>query len=484
MAKVSERSDSPQACTASVVQTIGRVPGHQPQRSGCAWDEVPLARLAGGQVPKPTPTDTPACNNANNCCTPGQKAQRAQWQRERRYALRDRLVEITEHARFAKRVERCGVPGLLGIVRIKQRDGTAYPSGVSTCGSLLCPACAPRIRGRRGEEFHAAVSGWLAKGPDHDAFMVRLSAQNTADLPEKVAVQRAIKGWERLRNRRPWRQLADQYGLHWIRVLEQTHGVNGWNVHLQFVFAAVAGNPGDVLADLLLTLRKLWPDVMNRLGFYADPHVAVHIKQVDPALAGNAGSYLAKPDAWDIGDELARADLKNAGAGRTYEQIVEDFDHDQDPADLALIREHHAALFGRRVFGWSQGFRELLGMAEEQSDEELAASEPEDAEVIAVLDGRTYYAMLRRRQVGTLLNAAERGYEHVREFMVDRLGYPPGSVAATFREFARLPARQAAVRPSLLSIAQPVAVCDICGTQARRYAIGNRCADHRPVSIK
>jgi hypothetical protein len=297
---------------------------------------------------------------------------------------------------------------------------------------MFCPVCGPKIRGRRAEEFGAAVAGWLRRGPDHDAWVVRLSARNVVDLSEKDAVDRALNGWARLRNRRPWRDLAERYGLHYIRALEQTHGEeHGWNVHMHIVLATVADDPAMVLADLYLTLRRLWPDVMARLGFEASPQAAVHIQQVDVSTALEAGGYLAKASAWGVGDEIARGDLKLGRlAGRTYEQILTDYDQAPNPADLALIREHHGALWGRRQFSWSRGFRELLGMAPELDDDQAAAEveSPEDEE-IAVIDGRAYYTMLRRRQVGALLGCAETGgLAKIRAYVVDTLGYPPGSV--------------------------------------------------------
>jgi hypothetical protein len=343
------------------------------------------------------------------------------------------------HPNFGKRIATCGHP-IPGQVVIKRRDGTAFPTCVSYCGSIFCPVCGPKIRNHYAEEFGTAVPRWLERGPDHDAWMFRLSAKNTTDLSEKDAVDRALKGFERLRHRRAWRDLVEKYGLNYIRACEQTHGANGWNVHLQGVLATRADDPAAVLADLYVTLRRLWPDVMARLGFDADPRVAVHIQQVDARTAVEAGGYLAKASAWDVGDEIARGDLKlGRFGGRTYEQILADYDQAPNAVDLALIREHHDALWGRRQFSWSRGFRELLGMAPELDDDQAAAEvESPDDEEIAVIDGRAYYTMLRRRQVGALLGCAETGgLAKVYAYVVDTLGYPPGSVVAPRPDLTR-----------------------------------------------
>src|SRR5262249_39680601 len=174
-----------------------------------------------GVDPGPCPAPAPPCYDANNCCTAGQTADDAPNERERerraqRYGPRERLAGITVHPDFAKRVAVCGHP-IPGMMRVRKRGGTAYPADVSTCGSMFCPVCGPKIRGRRAEEFGAAVIGWLSRGPDHDAWVIRLSARNTTDLPEKEAVDRALNGWARMRNRRHWRRLAARERWHYNR---------------------------------------------------------------------------------------------------------------------------------------------------------------------------------------------------------------------------------------------------------------------------
>jgi Replication protein len=458
----------PKVSVIPAIRQAGRAEDHPPSEATRRAGTARAAVADGLSLPtKPTDSTSLACTcqlllwgesdsagcavhadtwyDANNCCTAGESgtdadndgaaAESAADRRERRYGLRERLARCTVHEAFKRRIDVCGDP-IGGTVVIRSRDGTAYPSGVSTCGSMFCPVCGPKIRGRRAEDFGAAVTAWLEQDDEHDAWLVTLNARNAVDLSFDQAVNRALKGWQRLRNRRAWRQLAERYGLHYIRGLDVTHGVNGWNVHLHIVLATVSGEPAQVLADLYLILRRLWPAVMASLGFDADPRVAVDIRPVDAATAAGAGEYLAKATAWGVGDEIARADLKlGRQAGRTYEQIVGDYDESRRAADLALIREYHDGLWGRRQFSWSQGFRELLHLAPEQTDEELAGEDTQEPAVdehdVVGIDGRTYWVMLRRRQVGALLDCAEQGgLERVRAYVVDTLGFGSESVRA------------------------------------------------------
>jgi hypothetical protein len=421
---------------------------------------------AGGR--RSRPPDRPGagtlpCYTGSNRCAAGQRqndgsdelARKAR--RAARADLREVLRGCTVHAQFLDRLAGkwtvnpdgttvrlggCGT-AIHGMSTIRAKGGIAYFSGTESCKSLLCPMCGPRVRGGRAQDFTQAVERWFGRGPQYDAWFVRLSARNTTDLPLADGVARSAKGFSRLIARRPWRDLRKRYGAHYIKVREETHGDNGWNVHLQLVIATHSDDPARVLYDLNYWLRHLWPSVMAKLGYYADPKHSVDIVQVTPGSARGLGSYLAKESAWGIGDELARGDLKLGKlGGRTYEQIVADFGRTGDQVDLALIREYHGALYGRRQCSWSEGFRELLHMAPEQPDEDLAGEDEEpagQAEVtdVAVITGRVLYTMLMRRQVASLLDAAERdGLPGVRA-LVAQLGYPPGSVLAPQPELTR-----------------------------------------------
>jgi hypothetical protein len=462
MHTVGAQAVMPQVSEPSGVSLPRAAAGRAAQEADAVFPSCTCQRPLFGDDnwPDECPEHAPSRYIANNCCGPGQRqydadngrTAEADGRRDRRHGLREQLADcpgghdalrrlpdgssevvvcdrcVTNYEPLAKRLKVCGTP-MHNVARIRRRGGTAFVSDISTCGSLMCPVCGLKVRGRRAEEFGDAITRWLARGPDHEAWMVRLSARNTRDLPLSDGRDRALKGWQRLNNRKAWRRLREKYGLHYIRSMETTHGGNGWNVHLQPLILTRSGDSARVLADLYLTLRNLWPDIMGKLGFEAIPDVAVHIQQVDADKVLGAGAYLAKADAWGIGDEIARSDLKLGKThGRSYEQIVGDYDDKLDDGDLALIREYHQVMHGRRLFSWSEGFRELLGLAPEVSDEELAAEEPDDAEDLAVIDGRVLYAMQRRRQLAGLLTEAERGGVQGICGYVARLGYPPGSV--------------------------------------------------------
>jgi hypothetical protein len=451
---------------------------------GCA-DRVARAEGRSAERVGAGSGDTATRYDGNNCCGAGQDPDR----RPLKDRLRETLRAVTVHPQLldrlagkswqGKRSGGCGTP-ILSVVKVRSKDGRAYCSGIETCKSRLCPCCGPRIGARRAEDFGQAIGRWHDLGPDHHAWFVRLSAQNAADIPLAEGVARATKGFERLRNRKLWRDLRERYGLHYLKVREETHGSNGWNVHLQMVLATVSDDPGLVLYDLNRTLRKLWPDVMGRLGYFADPRYAVDVKQVEAGTAEAIGSYMAKETAWDIGSELALGSVKlgRREGQRTYEQVVVDYADRGDQVDLTLIREYHDAIYGKRHCSWSEGFRELLGLAAEQSDEELAEADS-DGDTVAAVDGRAYYRMLRRCQVPGLLAAAERGGVEAMRGYVRKLGYPPDCVAETWAGLARTVARPAPV----VKVKNRMSTCAVpgCAKPARFYICGDRCDDHRPV---
>ncbi|MFZ0252150.1 MAG: hypothetical protein WAL61_19560, partial [Acidimicrobiales bacterium] len=74
-----------------------------------------------------------------------------------------------------------------------------------------------------------------------------------------------------------------------------------------------------------------------------------------------------------------------------------------------LWSEYEAATFGRKFVQWSTGLRvQLLGVAVEKSDEEVASLEGEDLQLVEVIiGGDVWRHWVLAREVGQLLQQIE-----------------------------------------------------------------------------
>jgi hypothetical protein len=124
-----------------------------------------------------------------------------------------------------------------------------------------------------------------------------------------------------------------------------------------------------------LHFREKWARFITGAG-YRQPSAQHGVDIRRCYSAAEAGAYIAKvQDGGAVGNELARGDLKAGRNGhRTPFEILEDFRHTGDLADLALWHEYEAATKGHQCITWSKGLKKRLEISQ-KSDEEIAAEE-------------------------------------------------------------------------------------------------------------
>jgi len=307
------------------------------------------------------------------------------------------------------RVQSCGRVGVLpdGAARVRATgagvDRRAGFAGVATCGSVwACPTCSARILAGRQAELAEAMGTWHDGGGRIALLTLTMrhrKGQALADLWDGVS-----HAWSKVTSGRAWVAAQQLHGspvdrvvvqgkrrgetvtdrrIGWARVVETTHGRNGWHVHLHVALFVPAESTAASLADLAGRMYARWEGALRSRGFSA---VADH--GVDVKLWGGAGDPLADyfvkgtysaPDAGDLEAaalELARGDLKHArGGNRTPFRILSDVVRLGLADDLALWHEWERGSKGRRQLTWSTGLRALLVAADERTDDELAADE-------------------------------------------------------------------------------------------------------------
>jgi hypothetical protein len=327
--------------------------------------------------------------------------------RERRaQRLRARSV-LWDVARVGLRVRDCGRSALMpdGAARVRATgtgdDRRAGFAGLETCGSVwACPVCAEKILSRRQCDIAEAIDAWTATGGR--TAMVTLTmrhrqGQRLADLWDALSV-----AWNRVTAGRGWADLQERYGtpmqrrvtsgrrrgqvvteprIGYARVVETTHGVNGWHVHAHVLLFLAPDVTDDGLAHLSGRMFDRWSAGLVSRGLLAptDLH-GVDARFVGQDDGGALGDYFAKGnysvDASRAALETARGDLKLARSGnRTPFRILADLVELGVADDLDLWSEWERASYGRRQLTWSTGFREFLGLGQEATDEEVAAEE-------------------------------------------------------------------------------------------------------------
>jgi hypothetical protein len=229
--------------------------------------------------------------------------------------------------------------------------------------------------------------------------LVTLTMRHHLGQALKECWNAATTAWNRVTGGRRWLKIKDRYEvLAWNRVVEVTYGENGWHCHLHVIMVLDGLRSLESCRPLGEAIWVNWAKGLASKGFDAlrdtvdGKSLGLDIRVVNDAaeLAG----YLTKSLALEVTHGHAKEGRR---CGRTPFQIYADHRATGDMADLALWREWEQSSRGRRQMTWSQGFREMAGLAEkEATDEELAAEEVGGGEDLVQLPAETWRAVRRR----------------------------------------------------------------------------------------
>ncbi len=407
-------ADTSQACTA----TLAGGPASSDQADGPGHA---CARPALGNAKKSVST------------LDDWKRLRADLRRSDRYRMRRDIAALLPDSATAK----CGLgrrpngKGGVSNIEIRTNDGRSFYSGVLACGSpWICPVCGPKIFYRRSLEINQVDDVVREQGGTtvFATLTVSHSDQDPADLLVpfmskafgKILAGRAWYGHSgKERTRRTTKGLPVSDGLRgdlgyvgMSRAMECTHGCNGWHPHIHA--ALVFDKPLD--DDQVDTLREFvadrWADYVEKtLKREVNEH-AVDVRKWDKDEK-TIGWYVTKiGQGWNLGTELTGHDKKHTKGGNEnpaqisarYSRSVRAGHPDRQAADLLV--EFYKATKGRPAIYISPGLRKWAGLAEEQTDEELA-NEDINGQVVTELSATVWTAVRSLNAEADLLRSSE-----------------------------------------------------------------------------
>nr|WP_269767619.1 hypothetical protein [Acidipropionibacterium acidipropionici] len=280
--------------------------------------------------------------------------------------------------------------------------------------------CSAKVMARRGLEVGAAVAAAESRGLRSwfATFTVRHRA--TDSLPDVWnAVQ---KGWNAVTSGRAWRRDCELFGIAgWVRVVEVTHGANGWHVHVHALFFADGRAPMEAAHGLM---AGRWARGVERAGL-----VALDLAQEMHEVGGDGGEmagYFTKSiytggrtSARSLALEMTASQWKESrqDSKGVWDLLAAAVAGDR--RSLELWREWEAGSHGRRQISWAKGTRELLGLGRESTDEEITAEElgtSGDDLVHITADG--WRVIREGDHIADVLTVTEKqGFSGLREFL-------------------------------------------------------------------
>jgi hypothetical protein len=238
------------------------------------------------------------------------------------------------------------------------------------------------------------------------AEFLTLTLPHTAGCALGTTRRLAADAWKRVQQGRGWlaiRKSVEITGT--IRVLEVTHGINGWHPHMHVL--VLTGRPliASERGQLLNYAFTAWRQSVVLAGQKAPLREHTTISAVRDVT--DVAQYVTKLGAALEMTQGAAKEGRRTGQ-RTPFAILSDFLRDADAADLELWQTWERGIKGARQLTWSRGLRALYGVP--AVDDETLAAEEQGGALVATLTADEWEAVRRAPSGAVLvLEAAERG---------------------------------------------------------------------------
>jgi hypothetical protein len=309
--------------------------------------------------------------------------------------------------------------------------GAAHYGNLITCGSVWhCPVCTAKIATRRVEELEWAIVAWQGERFGGSNLMMTFTIQHSQNENCAYVLDGLLKAHRKFWSGEPARRFKERYGIGGqIRALETTHGENGWHAHLH-VLLFLRNQEAIFLDGMRQYGAERWQSVLARHERYASLAHGVDIRSANDFIAEYVLKFGKLPESrWTEAHELSHAHRKRAATGgQTPMGLLQDHAYG-DPDAGALWVEYAKAFKGKRQLYWSPGLRNLLGLAAEKSDEELAAEQREVAVIMARLDQHQWRQVVSNDIRAEVLQTAASGdqvalKQYLEDFGIDGVEYP------------------------------------------------------------
>ncbi|QJY46944.1 protein rep [Pseudonocardia broussonetiae] len=276
-------------------------------------------------------------------------------------------------------------------------------AGLVHCGSpWACPCCARRIGAQRAQEIREVVSAVDADGGGCGLVTLTLRHHRGHRLTDSWSALR--HAWARVTSGRAYQREVEQFGITgWIAAVEVTHSDrNGHHPHLHVVLCFDTPVSDDLLGELGSRWFARYQRALARRGFDAlEFDGGLDTRTVTADSSGALAVYLAK-----LSLEVTGSTRKTGRrhSSRTMWEVLADGVATGLADDLEAWFEYERASHGRKQVTFSRGLRQRYRLAEEETDEDIAAADLGSDDLIA-LPAETWRAV--RDVAEELLTVAE-----------------------------------------------------------------------------
>lgn len=296
------------------------------------------------------------------------------------------------------------------VLHSSKHDSYHY-ANLMTCRNVwVCPICNRKITERRRVELVQGVDNWKAKGGG--VLLLTLTVPHYAQqrlVPVLGGISHARK---LMLNRKPWKKMKTALGIAGdVCALEVTHGANGWHPHFHVLVFTRLPFTRSSLPSIEAMILEQWKKACKTAGLPEPNHHGVSVED-----GSKAAAYASK---WGLEHEMTKGHIKRGReGGKTVSDMLQDFLDTKSPEAAVLFKEFAAAFKGKKQLHWSVGLRDLVGLNEEATDEDLADKQEEDAALFAEIPLELWRVVLVGDRRAQLLEICRQGQNALWEWLV------------------------------------------------------------------
>lgn len=323
-----------------------------------------------------------------------------------RFMLQSAARELLPDERVAKCLRQIIPTASRVEIHKSKAEKTAHYRNLLVCSRIWhCPVCAAKISEERRKELSQATNAWTGS-----LAMVTFTLSHRPNITLRTVLDGLLTAHRDFKAGRWFYEMNEYFGWNGsVKALEVTHGQNGWHPHIhELVFLT------NELTENMVTIfenqtAQRWRHCLKKINQFASAERGVTVKIGDEAVS----DYVAKFDGetasrkWTFAHEMTKQVVKRGKVkGQSPTQLLYEYMLGDKHAGK-LWQEYAIVLKGRHQLVWSRGMRDMLKLAAEQTDDEIAEKLPQDTYLLAEITRGQWYDILAHDAQGIVLNAAE-----------------------------------------------------------------------------
>jgi len=341
-------------------------------------------------------------------------------------AAQNRLIRWQRQSMAARimhdqRVQKCYRVRVKPFVEVlhSSKIRKAHFGGLMTCGSVwMCPICSAKIMERRRLELEGIDASELS------CFMVTLTLQHAKGDRLKSVQGHLSEAWRTMKSGRWWPIFQREFLIVGsVTGTEVTYGLEaGWHPHKHVLVWSRLDDSKVDITGVRERISERFEYILAKAGRYVSPEHGVDVRKGNDLIREYVAKFGHEPKdkSWNLAAEITKAPAKiglKYGDHYTPFQLLDLYLAGSMKAGR-LFREYAITMKGCKQLVWSRYTRELFGLDDEMSDEEIAAAQEQDAIILALLKPEHWRVILRKEKRSALLEVANTGnVEYLRVFL-------------------------------------------------------------------